>query len=681
MPQPSTFLKTLSLWTVLSAFIISGCTGSKQSLESESSSTQPDTEMTKEGHALPSELNRLVPNPITEEISPTFFNAVDQGSRTMSGMPGNDYWQQWTNYDINVELVPADTLIKGSSTITYHNNSPDTLNQVFLELSQNMHKEGTVRNEASEVTGGINLQNVAAKGTDLGQMQSSQATQGYYVDGTLMVLRPGSVLTPGDSIDIQIDWNFKIPQQGASGRMGYSKDNLYYIAYWYPQMRVYDDVNGWFTDQFKGNAEFYHGFGNYNVDITVPEQWMVGSTGQLTNSGEVLKEKIHQRLQKGHNSDEVVPVVTEEDFGEVTQSTDSEKTTWNFKANNVRDFAFSVTKASKWDATRSNIGDPDNDGETDYVNINAIYRSSAPLWTDGAKFTSHAISELSKITGMAYPWPHMTSVEGGGIIGGGMEFPMMTIVGDYNGQSSQSLYGVIAHELAHMWVPMQVSTNERRYAWMDEGTTTFNEAQSKKAYYPNGSFKQSDFQTYLRIVGSGLEGPIMRWSDYHYNSFAYGIASYPKPASVLVALRGVLGEETFEEAYHTFLDRWRYKHPYPWDMFNTFEDVSGRDLDWFWRSWYFETWKLDQAVGSVQASDDGTDIVIEDHGQVPMPATVEITLADGSTVTRAIPVDTWLKGKTKTILTIDQESEVTKVIIDPEIKFPDADRTNNSWEK
>nr|WP_286670549.1 M1 family metallopeptidase [Fodinibius salsisoli] len=667
--------------TVISAFVISGCTGSKQTTTSDTPSTQPDTAMIQEGHALPSEMNRLVPNPITNEISPTFFRAVDQETRTMSGVPGKDYWQQWTNYDIDVELIPADTLIKGSSTITYHNNSPDTLNQVFLELSQNMHKEGGVRNEATEITGGINLHNVSTKGTQLGEMQSSRAAQGYYVDGTLMVLRPGSVLAPGDSIDIRIDWDFKIPQQGASGRMGYSQDNLYYIAYWYPQMRVYDDVNGWFTDQFKGNAEFYHGFGNYNVDITVPEQWMVASTGQLTNSADVLKENIHEQLQKGHNSDEVVSVVTEKDFGNVTKSTDKETTTWNFKAHKVRDFAFSVTKESKWDATRSNIGDPDGDGETNYVNINAIYRSSAPLWTDGAKFTSHAISELSEITGMAYPWPHMTSVEGGGIIGGGMEFPMITIIGAYNNRSPQSLYAVIAHELAHMWVPMQVSSNERRYAWMDEGTTTFNEAQSKKDYYPNGNFEQTDFQTYLRIVGSGLEGPIMRWSDYHYNGFAYGIASYPKPASVLVALRGVLGEETFEKAYHTFLDRWRYKHPYPWDMFNTFEDVSGRDLDWFWRSWYFETWKLDQAVGSVQLSEDGTKIVIEDHGQVPMPATVEITLADGTTVSREIPVETWLKGATQKVLSIDNASEVTQVVIDPEMKFPDANRTNNSWQK
>jgi aminopeptidase N len=276
----------------------------------------------------------------------------------------------------------------------------------------------------------------------------------------------------------------------------------------------------------------------------------------------------------------------------------------------------------------------------------------------------------------------MTSVEGGGIIGGGMEFPMMTIIGSYRGQQAQALYAVIAHELAHMWVPMQVSTNERRYSWIDEGTTTFNENQAKKDYYPEaGNFDMGDMQNYLQIAGSDAEGPIMRWSDYHYNGYAYYIASYPKPATLLVSLRNVLGEKTFKKAFETFMQRWQYKHPYPWDLFNTFEDVSGRDLDWFWRSWYYEVWTLDQAVGNVTSSGNNTQIVIEDRGQAPMPAIIEITLADGSTITRNIPVETWLKGATRTTLTLENTGEIIRVVIDPDQQYPDADRQNNIWQK
>ncbi len=625
---------------------------------------------------------RPVPNPISIEIPNAFFAAADAGTRTISGEPGPEYWQQWTNYDMQVELIPEEKLIRGSSTITYHNNSPNTLNEILLELSQNLHREGVQRNETAEVTGGITLNKVMQGGSELKELQSSNDSNGYGVNGTLMVVRPSNPVEPGDSVQMQVEWEFTVPRQGASGRMGYSEDNLYFIAYWYPQVRVYDDVIGWLTDPFTGNAEFYHGFGNYNVDITVPEQWMVASTGTLTNGEEVLNDEILRRLQKAHQSDSVMNVVTEEDFGNVTRSAENGKITWNYNAENVRDFAFSVTSESMWDATRTEVGDRDGDGETDYAAINAIYRNTAPLWTNGAEFTQHSVGYLSEYTGLEYPWPHMTSVEGGGIIGGGMEFPMMTIIGAYNGQPETSLYSVIAHEIAHMWVPMQISTNERRYSWIDEGTTSFNENQSYLDYYPTGNNpEQSEFQSYLQIAGSGLEGPVMRWSDYHYNGFAFGIASYPKPAALLISLRHLLGEDIFQKALTTFLEQWRYKHPYPWDLFNTFENVSGKDLSWFWRSWYYEVWILDQGVGNVTNTDSGTDIIIEDYGQIPMPATVEITLSDNSTITHEIPVDVWLHGNTSTTINIDSDVEVTSVVVDPANKFPDVDRSNNRWQK
>ena len=675
----SHYLRRFFLPLFVMGLIASGCVPSQQTATQQESQEEKE-EMTDElPHKKPSSLNRLVANPITNEIPNSFFNAIDRETRTMSGMPGNNYWTQRARYDMDAEILPADTLLEGSSTITYYNNSPDTLNQLFMELSQNLHQEGVVRTRTSEVTGGVNLEYLALNGAELNQLQSRRDQSGYGINGTLLYLRPGQTIAPGDSVTIDVKWNFKIPQQGASGRMGYSQDNLYYIGYWYPQMRVYDDVIGWMTDPFTGNAEFYQDFANYNVDITAPEQWMVGSTGRLTNGEEVLRDEIYQRLQAAHSSDSVMHVVTENDFGNVTKSTDDGTVTWNFKAQDVRDFAFSVTKESKWDAARSNIGDRDGDGQDDFVHINAIYRSSAPLWKDGAKFTRDAIEYLSDFTGLQYPWPHMTSVEGGGIIGGGMEYPMMTIIGAYRGRAPQALYSVIAHELAHMWVPMIVSTNERRYAWMDEGTTTFNENMAEMDYYPDGpDYLQNEYQSYLRIAGSDAEGPIMRWSDFHYNGFAYGIASYAKPGSMLAVLRNMLGKETFQKAYQEFIDRWKYKHPYPWDMFNTFEDVSGRELDWFWRAWYYETWTLDQAVGSVTAVENGTRIVIEDYGQVPMPATVEITLADGSTLTRTIPVEKWLKGATQVPLTVN--GDVSKVVIDPENHYPDINRSNNSWE-
>ncbi len=676
----SAYLKRLTLPLFVAALILSGCAGSQQTAQEQTPSKDTQQMSDEPPHKRPSQMNRLVANPISNEIPNGFYNAIDNGTRTMSGTPGQNYWTQRARYDMDVEVIPSDTLLRGSGTITYYNNSPDTLDQLYMELSQNLHQEGVVRTRSSEITGGVNLEHLALNNSELTPLQSQDDESGYGINGTLLYLRPAQPVAPGDSVTIQTKWNFKIPQQGASGRMGHSKGNLFYIGYWYPQMRVYDDVIGWMTDPFTGNGEFYQDFANYNVDITVPEQWMVGSTGRLTNGDEVLKDEIYQRLQTAHQSDSVMHVVTEDDFGNVTPSTEDGTVTWNFKAEDVRDFAFSVTKESKWDATRADIGDRDGDGQDNFVHINAIYRSSAPLWKHGAKFTRDAIDFLSEFTGLKYPWPHMTSVEGGGIIGGGMEYPMMTLIGAYRGRQPESLYSVIVHELAHMWMPMTVSTNERRFAWMDEGTTTFNENMAETEYYPNGqNYIQNEFQSYLRIAGTDAEGPIMRWSDHHYNGYAYGVASYSKPGSMLVVLQNLLGKETFQKAYHEFLDRWKYKHPYPWDMFNTFEDVSGRDLDWFWRAWYYETWTLDQAVGSVTSTEDGTRIVIEDHGQVPMPATVVITMADGSTVSRTIPVEKWLQGATQATLMVD--GNVSKVVIDPDRKYPDNNRSNNRWKK
>lgn len=664
---------------------ITGCATTQ-----ESTNEQEKAQDQAEQMVMPDQLDRPIPYPINNEIPSQFYQAVKNGTRTMSGEPGPNYWQQYSTYRMDVKLDPASRTIKGKSTITYQNNSPDTLGFVALELAQNLHQEGAVRNEAVEVTGGINLGSVGAAGSELSESQQIYqllrgGQPGYIVDGTLMLVRPERPIMPDESLELSFEWTFKVPQQGASGRMGYSEDNLFFIAYWYPKMRVYDDVIGWFTDPFRANAEFYHGFGDYEVNITVPEQWIVAATGHLENTQQVLTDSINNKLKKAYSGNDVVNIVDESEVGQVTKPSENGMLTWTFTAERVRDFAFSATTESIWDATRTNVGDVDGDGTDDYANINAFYRSDAPLWKEAAEYTAHSIGYLSEYTGLSYPWPHMTSVEGGGIIGGGMEFPMITLMGTYNNRSAQDLYAVTAHEIAHMWVPMMVSTNERRYSWMDEGTTTFNEAQSKKDYYPESSvnFEMEDFMSYLSIAGSDLEGEIARWSDFHYNGSAYGVASYPKPSSVLIALRGLLGEEVFLEAYRTYLSTWQYKHPYPWDMFNTFEDVSGRDLDWFWRSWYYETWTLDQAVTEVSAAGDGkTRVVIQDFGQIPMPAHITATLENGKTIDRTIEVDTWLKGSTKEIITIDAPfAEVNQVEIDPDYLFPDADRSNNIWEK
>ncbi|MFN1834595.1 M1 family metallopeptidase [Balneola sp. MJW-20] len=622
------------------------------------------------------EPERPVPNPVEEPAS--VLRAIERGTRTFEGKPGVNYWTNYTDYELNALLSPQDTMLYGNATITYTNNSPDTLRFILLELAQNVHKEGMPRKEQVEITGGVSLDKVSAEGMELKVVNRMQP--GYVVDGTNMIVILPSPLMPGESSVMEIDWNFKIPQSGASGRMGYSRDNLFYIGYWYPHVRTYDDVEGWFGDPFVAGAEFYHGFGDYDLTITAPEEWLVMGTGEFLNPEEALEDEIAARYMKAGNTDEVVTVVSENDFGNVTRSTEDGTMTWRFRAENVRDVAFSATKESQWDASRTPVGDLNNDGQMDYSRINAFWRDSAPLWKDGARYTQHAIKALSEYTDFSYPWPHMTSVEGAGIIGGGMEFPMMTVIGGYNGRPTQALYDVIAHELAHMWIPMIVSNNERRRAWMDEGSTTFHEAQARKDIFPENFNRLNEFAGYLQIAGSEFEGEIMRRSDYHYPGPAYGVASYPKPATILFALEGVLGEETFYEAWTEYIDRWAYKHPTPYDMFNTFEDVSGKDLNWFWRTWYFETWVLDQTIADVVQGENSAVITIMDIGDAPMPVLLRITFEDGTTEDRRIEVTDWLRGLRETSIEIESSSPVQRVEIDPDNYFPDVNRTNNVWE-
>jgi hypothetical protein len=627
-------------------------------------------------------LQRPLPYPVP--FSAAFSHAIRAGTRTASGAPGPNYWQQWASYTIQTGVHPRFHRLDGKERVRYVNNSPDTLSVLWVNLLQDFHAYGGIRTQSAEVTGGMELDRVEVMGRELMEKGSGP---GYQVDGTLMRITPPHPVAPGDTVPLAFEWTFEIPQNGLSGRMGYSDDNLFFLAYWYPQMVVYDDVTGWATDYFRGTAEFYSDFASYDVTIDVPQQWLVTATGTLTNPNEVLAPRIAARMRRAAGSDSVVHVVTSADLGRVTRTDPGGRLDWHFVADSVRDFVFGITNESLWDAARTPVGDRNGDGVTDYARVDAVYRETAKNWVHAAKFAQNAIHFLSGFTGLPYPWSHMSAVEGGGIIGGGMEYPMMTLIGDYNERGDSALYYVVAHEFGHMWVPMTVNTNERRYSWMDEGTTTFNEDNAREACFPGTHPFENEQRDYVAKALSGTEGPMMRWSDWQYEG-AFSVASYAKPAAVLHALQGVLGKEVFLEAYHEFFHRWAFKHAYPWDLWKTFEDVSGEDLSWFWRSWYFEStqfggpWVLDQAVAAVERQDDGsTRITVHDNGWVPMPVRLTVTRADGTTAYAHIPVDTWLSGRASATVTVAPGAEVTRVEIDAGHWFPDANRRNNVWTK
>lgn len=664
-PNRMPMYRILTTLTLFAALLWSGCAGPARTTDRPTPAA---------------DLERPLPDPVL--VPATFEQAVETETRTTTGVPGPAYWTQSAAYTMTARLFPEDRLLEGSARIVYHNNAPDTLYELHMELVQNLHQAGVVRNTPAEITGGVDLQRLVVDGAELTALEELEEEPGYFIEGTQMIVIPRAPVPPGASVEIETDWAFVVPQAGASGRMGYDADNLFFLAYWYPQMAVYDDVVGWHTEPFLGQAEFYADFADYDVTVEVPADWLVMGSGALQNAEAVLAPDVLERMRRAYASDEPVTIVAPDRLGSrVTQAGDGGRLRWHFTGEELRDFAFSATRASVWEGARTPVGDRDGDGEVDYTHINTFYREPAFRWQQVTRYQQHAITFLSAYTGFPYPWPHMTAVEGSGIIGGGMEFPMMTLMGDYTAAGDTALYNVTAHELAHMWVPMIVNTNERRYSWMDEGTTTFNENMARADFYPGEVHRLDDQAFYLWAAENEMEGEIMRWSDYHYPGLGFGIASYMKPATVLAALRGLLGEETFNRAYRTFIETWAYKHPYPYDLFNLFEQVSGRDLDWFWRTWYYETWTLDQAVADVRTRDGETTVTIADLGRAPMPVDLVLTLAGGETIRREIPVDVWLRGDREAVLTVETPAPVERVEIDPEYDFPDLDRSNNVWER
>lgn len=621
----------------------------------------------------PAAASRPIPYPITE--TKAFARAVERGTRTRTGEPGPKYWQQFARYTIDAELQPATNQLSAHGTVRYFNRSPDTLPVLWLHLNQNLFAPNAIRNSEVPITGGMEILRVESSGQ---AMPRADSGFGYSINQTRMRVTPRQPLLPGDSIDLRMDWAFTIPPDGAP-RSGTTGD-IFMIAYWYPQMAVYDDVNGWQTDIYEGNAEFYMGYADYEVGITLPAGWLVAATGTLINRDKVLSPQTLDRLARARLIGDLVHVVDFNDraAGISTQRGLDNLLTWRFRAQNVRDFDFGASPRFLWDATVATIASRSGGTAPDTVDVFTFYRPEVlfPTWFRSSMFARHAIEFLSRYL-WSYPYPQVTAMEGP-VSCSGMEYPMLTCIG--GPRDTLSLQSVIVHEFAHMWFPMQVGSDERRFAWMDEGLTRFNQAQGMQDYWLGYDREVIARDSYLRLARTDNEVPLMRHGDlYPIGTPAYGTATYDKMATNMVALRAILGNETFLSCYHSYGHRWAEKHPTPFDFWNHFNYCSNRDLSWFWRTWWFETWTLDQAIASVEPEGTGLRVTIEDKGTAPMPVRLTILRTAGTPELVTIPVDDFLHGARRTTTLIADAATVTSIEIDLQQRFPDIDRSNNRW--
>jgi len=655
----------------LGAATVTGCAKLATYLPGRTPAPAPAPVTTASGSSRPR------PYPVFE--TQAFARAVARGTRTRTGEPGAKYWQQFARYHIDAELVPTTNQVNGRETVRYFNRSPDTLRKVYVFLNQNLFMPGAARTVPTPVTAGTEILRVAAWSQALARRDTGT---GFAIDGTVMRINLPRALSPHDSLDLDVAWAFQVPPDGAP-REGTTGD-AYMVAYWYPQMAVYDDVNGWQTDPYLGTAEFYMDYADYDVNLTVPQGWLVAATGELTNPNDVLSKQTRDRLAEARRTGAVVRVVREQDRGaggnKATSTGLDAALVWRFRAQNVRDFAWGASAKYLWDATVAAVGDRDGDHRPDSTMIYTFYRPEARRWSwdKSAEYERSVVQFLSNYL-WNYPWTQMTALEGP-VSCSGMEYPMLTCIG--GPRDTLSLYSVQVHETAHMWFPMQVGSDERRFGWQDEGLTRFNQAEGMQAYFKGYDRERLAREAYLTFARTDGEVPLMRPGDqYPFDTPAYSVATYDKMATNMIALRALLGDTAFLSSYRTYGLRWLYKHPTPYDFFNTFDSLSGQDLSWFWRTWWYETWTLDQAIASATTVADKLVVTIEDRGLAPMPVRLAITRTDGRVERQEIPVSVWLNGARQTTVSLPSATTIRSVEIDPEEAFPDIDRSNNRWSR
>jgi hypothetical protein len=621
-----------------------------------------------------------------DAFNPLFNFMPGTAYRSGTGSPGPMYWQNKADYKINIKLDEEANALAGDVEITYKNNSPDKLPFIWLQLDQNQFNSESRGGKTTSITGGrfgntgfdggytVKFVSVE-KNTQIGKKQSLKSIYAeHLIDDTRMQIRLAESILPNEEVKIKIFYSFKIPQYGSDrmGKQDTQDGTIYEVAQWYPRMAVYDDVEGWNTLPYLGAGEFYLEYGDFEYNVTVPYNHLVVGSGELINPNEVLTAEQIKRINSAKNSDKAVIIRGVDEVNDIKSRPTTEGTlTWKFKCKQARDVAWASSKAFIWDACKINLPS----GKTSLAQ--SVYPKESngnDAWGRSSEYVKACIEFYSKYV-FEYSYPNAVNVAG---VVAGMEYPGIVFC-DYR-DKTESLWGVTDHEFGHNWFPMIVGSNERKYAWMDEGFNTFINSLSTKnfnggEYYSPENIRQKTPYYYDR-------DPIVNIPDVIQDN-NLGITAYMKPGYGLTMLRElVLGEKRFDYAFKEYVNRWAFKHPTPLDFFRTIEDAAGEDLGWFWKGWYVNDWKIDQGVRDVtyiqQDATKGSVITIENLEKMPMPVTLEIKEADGTKKRVALPYEIWQRGSTWSFRH-DSKSAIESILIDPDNKLPDVNTRNNQW--
>lgn len=581
--------------------------------------------------------------------------AYINGTRSDDGKPGTNYWQNHSDYSIIVNIIPEARLLSGEVTINYYNESPDTLKQLVIRLYQNIHKNTNARDfgiSPESITDGVVLKYLSVNDISI-SLDDTLVEQ----RGTNLIIKMISPVLPHSSVAIMADWEFTVPWHGV--RMGAYDSTSFMIAYWYPQMAVYDDIDGWDETEYTGRLEFYNDFSTFDVEISVPQNYVVWATGVLQNPEQVFAPEYLKRYNLALSSDSVIHIIRQQSITDNEQLTTGNYA-WHFKAEFVPDFAFAMSSSYLWDAVSYQLP-----GTDDRILISAVYDPSSENFYEVCSISRKSIEYFSTVLpAVAYPYPRMTVFNGSG----GMEFPMMVNEGD-GGDHAGTVF-VTTHEIAHTYFPFYMGINERKYAWMDEGWAQALPMDLQKELAPESNPRSRNVFRYLNTAGTMWDVPVTTLSGNLGNFRSYGFASYFKPACAYDILRKTLGEEVFDKALREYMLRWNGKHPTPYDFFFTFNDVTGQNLDWFFRPWFFEAGYPDLAIEKVKVEGNETKVTIKKVGALPVPVEVR---AGNTTVTK--PASVWADGKNSVTLTLPYTPGVQVFLGNQYI--PDADESNN----
>ncbi|WP_293313343.1 M1 family metallopeptidase [Pedobacter sp. UBA5917] len=593
--------------------------------------------------------------------------AYTKGTRSMSGKPGPNYWQNHGKYNMDIKVDAETKVVSGKEEILYSNNSSDTLKTLAIRFVNNLHKPTSPRSGAvSEdfLSTGLNIISFSVDG------------ETYKVDsknwGTVGNVKLKKPLAPKSKIAVKIEWDYPLSKE--SGREGQIDPNSFFVAYSYPRISVYDDYNGWDRIPHTDRAEFYNDFNDYEFSIKAPKNYVVYATGDFLNPDEVLQPEISARLKKSYNGDEVIHIATEQEMkdGKVTQQKDWN--TWKFAVNHITDVTFALSNHYVWDGASVIVDKKTNRRSSAQAAYNP---TTGKDFVNSVKYNLNALDWFSN-NWPGIPYPYVKTIAFQGFAD--MEYPMMVNDSEFGDPVFAQL--VQDHEVAHTYFPFYMGINETRYAYMDEGwATTFEyligiAEHGKEA--ADKFYKSFRVDKYINDKSTEEDQPVISMSD-QVSGAGYGNNSYGKASLSYLALKDMLGDDLFKKALHTYMGNWNGKHPIPWDYFNSMNAGAGQNLNWFFQNWFFTNNYLDLAIVKVTPAKGKSTLTVKNVGGFAIPFNVVVTYTDGKTETMHQTPAVWKANQKELNVSVNTAKKIKSVTLDNGI-FVDATPKDNTWE-